>query len=207
MFSLLSTDCVAVDQHADFGQYKHMVDKNKNAGGTVSEKLDYIKVECGIDTDTELADILGLKSSQVINNWRKRNSWTREAMDRIPDRTGASLDWLRGYGATAFPNGPKVKKAASLEKRVQRSEADIDQARKALFAMFSVLDSRLPELKLAEAYSAALEAVAPSAAYAERGFHALLSAGVDNLAEQAAEDEAVAQPREVHQRVSKKAAK
>jgi hypothetical protein len=185
-FSLLSTDRYAIDQQGESCDYKQMVDSAAPNPSDVGEKLDHIKERCGIGSDADLAVALGLKSAQVVSNWRKRNRWTDEAMTRIPQRTGASVDWMRGYSGNAFPNGVKLKIAAPPEKRVQRLEADIDQARNALYALFDVLNRKLPELKLAAAYDEALAAVAPSEAYAEKGFHGLLSTFVHALAESAA---------------------
>jgi hypothetical protein len=207
MFSLLSTDRADMDQQAAVCEYKQMVDKRKI---DISGKLDEIKRACGIEADATLADKLGTRSQNILN-WRKRGAasgeWTRDALELIADRTGASTDWMLGRSEVAFPNGVKLKTAAPLEKRVQRTEADIDQARAALGALFEVLNRKLPELGLAAAYEEALEAVAPSEAYAEKGFHGLLAAFVGDLAELAEAAPAPARSRAARLPSGKKGAK
>ena len=69
----------------------------------------------------------------------------------------------------------------------------------------AVLEEKLPGI--AAAFHDALEAVAPSESYAQKGFHGLLSAGVETLAESAVKERAAVQSAEARRQAAKKVAK
>lgn len=203
MFRLLSIDGLGVAQSRAQCENQRMVDKPIN----VSAKLDEIKRASGFETDAQLAECVGVKG-QNINNWRKRkNGWTSDAMKRVPATTGASLDWMNDLSAVAFPNGVKVKLAAPIAKRVERAEGDIDQARKAMLAFLTAIEEAIPGRGVAAAFLQALEGVAPSESYAEKGFHALLASGVKSVAELAAAAQPAVPQRAAHQQAAKKRAR
>lgn len=200
MFSLLSTPCDNMAQQSQPCEHKRMVDKILN----VAEKLDYIAKACGFTKKNELAKCIGVEP-QNVENWRKRNSWTKDGTLRLSKATGVSMDWLNDLSPVAFPDGVKVKIAAPIAKRVERLEGDIDQARTALLSLVAVIDAKISGL--AAAFHDELEDSAPSDGYAEKGFHGLLLAGVESLVESAAAEQAAARSRGVPARVGKKASK
>lgn len=198
MFDLLSTRCAIVAQQHAPCEYEHMVHKL-----TVAEKIAEIERACGFTKKNQLAKLLGL-SPQGIDNWRKRG-WTKDAMILLPEKTGVDPRWMNDQSSVAFPDGVKVKPTMTIEQRLTRSEADMDQARNAMAALSEALELKLPGITAL--FEAKLDTVAPSEAYAEKGFHGLLAAWLEHTRETAEAAQAISPAAEARKSAARKHAR
>jgi hypothetical protein len=139
---------------------EHVPMSDATIPATVSGRIDYVMRECRYPSQSALAEALGLKSNQVITNWRSRDSIGR-AGPRLREVTGVSTDWMQGGVGEPFPggpipySGPMPADAETLEK-IQRG---MDGIGLAVIVLCKTVSARSPAeaRELQERLTAALE--------------------------------------------------
>lgn len=81
--------------------------------GWVRQCVDRIVDECGYASYNELAIALG-KNRANIDAWIARNTYGRDGMTTLHDKTGADANWLLARGDVAFPTGLGDKMIATI---------------------------------------------------------------------------------------------
>jgi len=110
---------------------------------TVSDRLDYVMETCECPTQTAFAAWLGVRSSQVITNWRTRDSIGR-AGSKLRAITGVSTDWITAGIGEPFPDGPILYagRAAVETETIERLQSDFDQLMLGVLALIDTFSAR-----------------------------------------------------------------
>lgn len=134
--------------------------------GWVRQCIDRIVDECGYASYNELANALG-KNRANIDAWIARNTYGRDGMTTLHDKTGADANWLLARGELAFPTGPIINEAL----KSARIYGSLTEIRKQILEFARALAVTKPELALA--WKERLEGAEPPA-YQEKAFRGLL---------------------------------
>lgn len=110
---------------------------------TVSGRLDHVMKVCEYPSQVELAAALGLRSSQIVTNWRKRNSVGRGG-PRLREVTGVSTDWMTDKVGEPFPNGPILYSGPAVMNAeiVEIMRGRLDQLSIAVIALCRTVSAR-----------------------------------------------------------------
>lgn len=110
---------------------------------TVSDRLDYVMETCKCPTQTAFAAWLGVRSSQVITNWRTRNSIGR-AGPKLRAVTGVSTDWITAGIGEPFPDGPILYagRASFDPEAIEQLQSDFDQLMLGVMALIDTFSAR-----------------------------------------------------------------
>ena len=61
---------------------------------SVEDIIERMKEVCGLKSDVELAEYLGLTRSNAISSWKSRGSKPYSYCDIISEKKGVTIDWL-----------------------------------------------------------------------------------------------------------------
>lgn len=136
---------------------EHVSMPNTHEIATVSERIDYVMKACGCPTQAAFAVWLGI-SSQVITNWRNRDSIGR-AGPKLRATTGASTDWIASGIGEPFPDGPILYRALEVADAaaVTKLDAQFNQLLLGIYALTDVVSaqSRAAGRELAQRFESA----------------------------------------------------
>lgn len=140
VFPMLSTESLMA---AETVHCQHWQMADTPSLDTVSGRLDYVIKVCEYPTQTELAAALGLRSPQVITNWRTRDSVGRGG-SRLREVTGVSTDWMTAKIGEPFPDGPILYSgpAAVDAKTIETIRESLDQLGLAIIAICHSVSAR-----------------------------------------------------------------
>lgn len=158
--------------------------------GWVRQCIDRIVDECGYASYNELAIALG-KNRANIDAWIARNTYGRDGMTSLHDKTGADANWLLARGEVAFPTGPVINEAL----KSARIYGSLTEIRKQILEFARALAETKPEL--ASAWKERLEGAEP-AAYQEKAFRGLLLGLLESESESRASSNTSVQAAQVH---------